>query len=364
MKNKDTILIVEDEKINIDILLEAFNGDYEIMVALNGKQALKAIESKLPDLILLDIVMKELTGYQVCQKLKENPKTAEIPVIFVTSMDQDSDEQKGLAIGAIDYITKPFNLPIVKTRVKNHLELKKAKEKLKDKNYNLEQKVKERTEQLELIQDVAIQSLADLAETRDDETGAHIMRTKKYVKALAEFLQNHPRFSHCLTDKNIEWIYKTAPLHDIGKVGIPDKILYKKGPLTDTEFAIIKKHPAYGKIAIERAEKNLGTNSFLRFARQIIGTHHEKWDGSGYPKGLKKEEIPIAGRLMAIADVYDALANKRVYKEAYSHQRAIEIITKGDGRTKPEHFDPAVLDAFINLEAKFKEIASTFKEKE
>jgi len=360
IENKDTILIVEDEKANIDILLEAFADDYEIMVALDGKQALEAVQSKLPDLILLDIMMKELTGYQVCKKLKADPRTVDIPVIFVTSMDQDADEKKGLEVGAIDYITKPFNLPIVKTRVKNHLELKNAKEKLKNQNYNLEQQVRERTKKLELTQDVAIQSLAYLAETRDDETGEHIMRTKKYVKVLAEFLKDEPRFADYLTEKNIEWIYKTAPLHDIGKVGIPDRILYKEGKLNPKEFAIIKKHPVYGREAIEKAEQNLGSNSFLKFARQIVGTHHEKWDGSGYPQGLEKEEIPIPGRLMAIADVYDALVNKRVYKPAYNHQRAVEIITRGDGRTLPEHFDPAVLDAFINLEDKFKRIAVTF----
>ncbi len=357
MGNKDTILIVEDKKTNVDILVEAFADEYEITVALDGEKALKAVQTKLPDLILLDIIMKELNGYQVCQKLKSDPKTSDIPVIFVTAMDQEANEKKGLDVGGIDYITKPFNIPIVKARVKNHLELKNIKEKLKNKNHNLEQEVKERTRMLESTQDVTIQSLAYLAETRDNETGEHIIRTKKYVKLLAEFLKDHQRFSDYLTEENIEWIYKTAPLHDIGKVGIPDRILYKEGKLNKEEFAIIKKHTCYGREAIEKAEQNLGSNSFLKFARQIVGSHHEKWDGSGYPEGLKKEEIPIAARLMAVADVYDALVNKRVYKPAFKHQKAVKIITQGDGRTLPEHFDPAVLDAFVHLQDKFKKIA-------
>ncbi|MGM0501954.1 MAG: HD domain-containing phosphohydrolase [Bacillota bacterium] len=356
-----TIMIVEDEKANVDILLEAFKDEYQVMVALDGETALKAVTSNPPDLILLDIMLPGMNGYQVCKKIKSNSKTSAIPIIFATTMNQNTDERKGLELGAIDYITKPFNIPIVKARVENHLELKKAKEKLKNKNYNLEQKIKERTKKLEETQEVAIESLAALAETRDNETGQHIMRTKKYVKLLAEFLQDHPRFRDYLTTERIEWVYKTAPLHDIGKVGVPDKILYKEGKLTAEEFEVIKKHPTYGEEAIENAENNLGNNSFLTVAQEIVATHHEKWDGSGYPKGLQGEEIPIGGRLMAIADVYDALVNKRVYKPAFSHQRAVEIITEGDGRTSPQHFDPAVLNAFISLQDKFEKIAQTFR---
>ena len=363
-ENEETIMIIEDEKSNVDILLETFKDDYQVMVALDGETALKAIESNQPDLILLDIMLPQMNGYQVCKELKNNPNTADIPIIFATAMSENNNEQKGLELGAIDYITKPFNIPIVKARVENHLELKQAKERLKNQNHILEQKVQARTEKLSQTQEVAIQSLAALAETRDDETGQHIMRTKQYVKLLAEYLQDNPRFSDYLTDKNIEWVYKTAPLHDIGKVGVPDKILYKEGKLTAEEFEIIKKHPTYGKNAIEEAEENLGSNSFLKFAREIVATHHEKWDGSGYPQGLKGEEIPIGGRLMAIADVYDALVNRRVYKPAYSHKRAVQIITEGDGRTIPEHFDPDVLDAFINLKDKFKKIATSFSKPE
>ena len=360
-ESEDTIMIVEDEKANIDILLEAFRDEYEVMVAVDGEKALKAIKSNLPDLILLDIMLPKMNGYEVCKKIKNNPRTASIPIIFVTSMDQKTNERKGLELGAIDYITKPFSIPIVKTRVKNHLELKNAKEKLSNQNEILEKKVEERTKKIERTQDVTIESLAALAETRDKETGRHINRTKRYVKLLAEYLKNNPRFSDYLTEENINWVYKTAPLHDIGKVGIPDDILYKEGQLTDEEFEIIKKHPTYGKKAIKNAEEDLGQNSFLKFAREIVGTHHEKWDGSGYPDGLEGEEIPIAGRLMALADVYDALVNKRVYKPAFSHSRAFKIITEGDGRTMPEHFDPDVLDAFIALENEFAKIAKGLK---
>ncbi|MFO7818992.1 MAG: response regulator [Halanaerobacter sp.] len=360
-ETKRTIMVVEDEKANIDILLEAFKDDYQVMVALNGEEALKAVASNRPDLILLDIMLPKMNGYEVCKKLKNDPKTAEIPIIFATTMDQDTNERKGLELGAIDYITKPFNIPVVKARVKNHLELKKAKEALNHQNEILEKKVKERTKKIEETQEVTIQSLASLAEMRDDETGKHIIRTKKYVKLLAEYLQDNPRFSDYLTDKRIDWVYKVAPLHDIGKVGIPDDILYKAGQLDEEEFDIIKRHPTYGKEAIKTAEKSLGNNSFLKIAQEIVATHHEKWDGSGYPEGLKGEEIPIPGRLMALADVYDALVNKRVYKPAFSHRRAFKIITEGDGRTMPEHFDPDVLAAFIALEDEFAKIAQTFE---
>mgnify|MGYP006280819943 CR=1 FL=1 len=357
---EETIMIIEDEKTNVDILLEAFKDDYQVMVALDGETALEAIKSNHPDLILLDIMLPKINGYQVCRRLKNDSRTAEIPVIFATAMSENTNERKGLELGAIDYITKPFNIPIVKARVENHLELKKAKEQLQNQNHILEEKVQQRTEKLTQAQEVTIQSLAALAETRDDETGQHIIRTKKYVKLLAEYLQDNPRFSNYLTNENIDWVYKTAPLHDIGKVGIPDKILYKKGKLTKKEFEIIKQHPTYGRKAIEKAEKNLGSNTFLKFAREIVATHHEKWDGSGYPDGLEGEEIPIPGRLMALADVYDALVNRRVYKPAFSHPKAVKIITEGDGRTMPDHFDPDVLDAFVNLKDQFKRIATTF----
>lgn len=216
-----------------------------------------------------------------------------------------------------------------------------------------------RTQELQLTQDVTIMSLASLAETRDNETGAHIRRTQRYVKALAQQLREHPHFSANLNDEVIDLLYKSAPLHDIGKVGIPDRILLKEGKLTAEEFTVMKTHAELGGDALKVAEEGLGSTSFLQYAREIACTHHEKWNGKGYPLGLKGDEIPISGRLMAVADVYDALISKRVYKEAFSHQKAMEIIKEGRG----EHFDPDVIDALLQIETQFVEIAAAFANK-
>jgi response regulator RpfG family c-di-GMP phosphodiesterase len=236
--------------------------------------------------------------------------------------------------------------------------LKELELKLLDLNHSLEQKVLERTKELQKTQDVTILSLSALAETRDPETGAHINRTRRYVKLLAETLRKHPKYKDELdNDEIIDLLYRSAPLHDIGKVGIADAILLKPGPLTGVEFEEMKKHPVIGGDSLKWAEKQLGSNSFLRYAREIAYNHHEKWDGSGYPKGLAEENIPLSGRLMALADVYDALINKRVYKEAFSHEKSKEIITKGRG----QHFDPDIVDAFLETENQFHDIATRFR---
>jgi response regulator RpfG family c-di-GMP phosphodiesterase len=219
--------------------------------------------------------------------------------------------------------------------------------------------LKNRTEELSKTQDVTIVTLASLAETRDNETGQHIIRTQHYVKALAYDLKDNPRFKEALDGISIELIYKSAPLHDIGKVGIPDRILLKEGPLTDEEFNTMKNHPAIGRDSLKDAESMLGENSFLRYAQEIAYTHHEKWDGSGYPEGLKGDEIPVSGRLMALSDVYDALISKRVYKPAFTHEKAKEIILKGRGT----HFDSDVVKSFLNLEQDFIDIAKLHKDR-
>jgi len=233
---------------------------------------------------------------------------------------------------------------------------------LQEHNQNLEKKVDERTKELKLTQDVTVNSLAYLAEMRDNETGNHILRTKRYVEALAGHLRDHPRFREALTTRNIELISKSAPLHDIGKVGISDAILLKPGRYTDEEFEIMKKHTVYGRNAIIKSEKINGVNSFLKFAEEIAYCHHEKFDGSGYPRGISGEDIPLSARLMTIADIYDALISKRVYKKAFSHEEAVKIITEGDGRTSPEHFDPDILKAFTDIQDQFHKIYLELKE--
>ncbi|MCT4585755.1 MAG: two-component system response regulator [Peptostreptococcaceae bacterium] len=350
------ILIVDDTKSNIDILLESLGMTYDIFVAMNGEEALEAVSEELPDLILLDVMMPVMDGYEVCKILKKSERTKDIPIIFLSAIKNIQDKTKAFELGAVDYITKPFEITELKARVKNHLELKFAKIMLKNQKDNLEILVKERTKELLKTRAAMIYSLSALAETRDVETGEHIKRTQYYMKLLALTLRKMNIFTDYLTNETIDLLFESAPLHDIGKVGVPDNILLKKGRLTKQEFEIMKKHTIYGMKAIETAEKELGKNSFLKLAKEIAYTHHEKWDGTGYPRGLKGEEIPISGRMMAIVDVYDALISERVYKEAYTHEKSKNLIIKEKGK----HFDPIVVEAFLKCEEEFYNIKEKF----
>lgn len=354
-----TILIVDDAPDTIEPIVNCLRaGPYRTRIATSGERALELAEVEpLPDLILLDVMMPGLNGYDVCQRLKANPRTAGVPVIFLTVRTDSADEQHGFDVGAVDYITKPISPPIVRARIRNHLTLKAASDFLVDRNSFLEQEIERRITELNAIQEATIIALASLAETRDAETGNHIRRTQLYVKALADTLKNHPRFAHELSDQSIYLMYRSAPLHDIGKVGIPDSILLKPGPLSSEEWEIMKRHPALGRDALLAAESTLGTEvSFLRYAKEITFSHQEKWDGSGYPQGLAGEQIPVSARLMAVADVYDALISVRVYKAAYSHEEAVATISAGRGT----HFDPDVVDAFEQMADVFRQIAIRF----
>jgi putative two-component system response regulator len=357
---KLTILVVDDTPDNLMMMSSLLKNEYKVKIANGGEKALRiAASDSPPDLILLDIMMPDMDGYEVCQRLKHDPKTMNIPVIFLTAKNEMEDEKKGLELGAVDYITKPISPPIVLARVKNHLALKAMDEFLRNQNDFLELEVAKRTKEVIAIQDVTILAMASLAETRDSDTGNHIRRTQFYVKALAEKLRDHPRFAWFLTDANISMLFKSAPLHDIGKVGIPDRILLKPGRFEPDEFEIMKTHTTLGRDAIEHAENALGISvDFLIFAKSIALSHQEKWDGSGYPQGLSGDDIPIAARLMAIADVYDALISRRIYKESMSHEKAVQIMT--DGRNN--HFDPDMLDAFLNIQEEFKTIAKRFSD--
>ncbi len=361
-KERQTILIVDDTPDNIMLLSRLLKDKYHTKVATNGSTALQIAQATPGlDLILLDVMMPGVDGYETCRQLKADPKTAGIPVIFLTAKSQVEDEAMGLTLGAVDYLTKPISPPILFARVATQLTLARAHQQLRDQNENLERIVGERTAQLTLMQDATIMAMASMAETRDNETGNHIRRTQNYVRTLALKLQHHPRFAAELTDQNIELLYKPAPLHDIGKVGIPDRILLKPGKLDRDEFEIMKMHAVYGRDTIMLVEKHLGgSNSFLMFARQIAHSHQEKWDGSGYPDNLVGDAIPLAARLMAVADVYDALITKRVYKPAFSHQEALDIMKKG----RASHFDPDILDAFFEIEQRFAEIAAEFNDAE
>jgi len=358
LARKEVILIVDDTPANVTLLTGLLKDKYRTIVATNGLRALEIIRTgPRPDLILLDVVMPGLDGYQTCERLKSDPETTDIPVIFLTSRDEVDDEEVGFNLGAVDYIAKPIAPLIVLARISTHLALSRVRGLLKDQNQYLEHLVEERTRELMQTQDAILIAMASLAETRDNETGNHIRRTQHYVAQLAMALQSHERFSDFLTNDVVTLLYKTAALHDIGKVGVPDSILLKPGKLTPEEFEVMKQHTIYGRDAILAVEANLGSSTrFLSMAREIAYSHQEKWDGSGYPQGLSGDNIPIAGRLMAVADVYDALISVRHYKRAYSHTETIEVMKKGRG----SHFDPDILDAFLGIEDEFRVIAERF----
>lgn len=343
-KGKSTLLIVDDQPHNLSVLGDLLVPYYHVRAANSGQRALEVAASHPhPDLILLDVRMPDMDGIAVLAKLRSNPATAEIPVIFVTALDGTDDEEKGLALGAADYITKPLRPAIVLARVRTQLEAKQARDWLRDENAALEAEVGRRMRDNQDLQDVTIHALARLAEVRDMETGSHLHRTQGYIRAIAKHLSRHHGYAEELTPDAIELMAKSAPLHDIGKVGIPDAILLKPGRLTDDERRIMETHALIGAEALERAERDAHRRMpFLRYAKEVARSHHEHWDGSGYPDRLAGIDIPLAARLMAVADVFDALISERPYKAAYAFEQARQIVRDGRGT----HFDPQVVDAF------------------
>jgi len=352
------VLVVDATAIHRQKVTEVLHDLYRVYTAGDGAQCLQIARSgEPPDLIMLDVGLPGLDGHEVCRLLKADAATGDIPVIFLTTRGQPEDEELGLQLGAVDYITKPIHAPILRARVKAQLRLKETADFLRDKNEFLLSEVARRTAQLAAIQDVTSLVMASLAETRDSETSNHIRRTQFYVKTLAWRLSTNPRFAPLLTPTNIELLHRSAALHDIGKAGIPDRILLKPGRLSAEEFEIMKTHTTLGRDAFANARRALRVDvDYLSFAEEIVYSHHEKWDGTGYPEGLAGNAIPISGRLMALADVYDALISRRVHKEAMPHEQAVNIIQQTRGR----HFDPDVVDAFLATEDKFKAIAIAY----
>ena len=355
-----TILVVDDTPENLMVLGELLQPTYRVRATVSGQHALQiAASDPRPDLILLDVMMPGMDGYAVLECLREGARTRDIPVIFVTAMDTTEDEQLGFDLGAVDYITKPIRPAIVLARVHAQLELKRARDWLRDQNAFLEAEVARRLGENLLIQEVSIHALAHLAETRDPETGNHLRRTHEYVRTLARRLQSHPRFAAFLNDRNVETLARSAPLHDIGKVGIPDYILLKPGKLTPEEWEIMKTHARLGSEAIEQAERDADKPvEFLALAKEITRWHHEKWDGGGYPDGLAGEAIPISARLMALADVFDALICRRVYKPPLPFTQARDMIVAERSR----QFDPDVVDAFLSIFDQFQTIAKRYQD--
>ena len=366
------ILVVDDDPVVSGMLCASLEAVGHTTIEVNsGEAALSALAGleaqALPDIVFLDIEMWDgIDGFEVCRRLKASDKTREIAVIFLTAKSEPVYEQLGFAIGAVDYISKPISTPIVLARVRTHMTLRTTAKMLDERNKHLEQEVARRTEEiahnleeLRVSQEVTMVALASLAETRDNETGNHLFRTQHYVLALANHLRGHTRFTEELDDAVVDRLFKAAPLHDIGKVGIPDRILLKPARLDAQEFEVMKTHTTLGRDAIEKAQRHAGVRvPLLETAMEIALSHQEKWDGSGYPQGLVGEAIPLSARLMAVADVYDALISRRVYKEAMSHVQARAVIAKGRG----QHFDPDIVDAFLALEADFQSIALRFED--
>ena len=355
-----TLLIIDDGPENLLVLGELLRPQYRVLAATSGQDGLRVAGSQpKPDLILLDVMMPGMDGYAVLARLRDNPATRDIPVVFVTALDSPQDEERGLQLGAADYIPKPIQPAVVMARVRTQLEAKQARDWMSDKAEALEIEVARRMRENNLTQQVSIRALAHLAELRDPETGNHILRTSGYVRRLATGLRQAPRFSDVLDERMIDLMARSAPLHDIGKVGIPDHILLKPGPLSPEEWIVMKTHSKLGSDAIEQAERDVEIPvPFLAVAKEIARWHHEKWDGSGYPDGLSGEAIPLSARVMALADVFDALISPRVYKPPMSFDQARTIIAAG----RANHFDPDATDAFIAGFDDFVLIAEQYRE--
>jgi len=361
--SKCTVMLVDDTEVVIRPLAKALEADYSVSVATSGKSALEAIRLSPPDLILLDITMPEMDGYEVCSLLKKDHKTRDIPVLFMTGMGKEQSITKGLELGAEDYIIKPFGIREVRARVKTHLSLAMTRKELAIQNITLDDKVRERTaelraayEQLNSSQYMLKSSYLDtifrlnvVAEYKDQETASHIKRVGRYCAHIAAELGQ--------SEEYVELIAYAAPMHDIGKVAIPSEILLKTGKLSHEEFALMKTHTSAGERILKGSK-----SKFLQLAERIAATHHERWDGLGYPQGLKGEDIPLEGRIMNIVDQYDALRGRRPYKPPFDHEKAVRIIAEGDGRTMPGHFDPTVLDVFKNSHKKIGEIYEELKD--
>ena len=359
------ILIVDDTLVNITLLVDILGaeGYRNIFTTTDPREVETFLKIESFDLILLDIHMPEMSGIDVLQMLQDKQIDDYQPVLVLTAQTDDDTRRQALSLGAKDFLNKPFDRWEVLLRIRNLLETWVFYNRQKIRGDELEARVQQRTRQLNVVQDATIVAMGSLAETRDNETGNHIRRTQRYIRALAEKLGGLEQFRDQLTPETITLLFKSAPLHDIGKVGIPDRILLKPGRLDPDEFEIMKTHARLGEEAIEAAEGMIAdeeAGAFLAYAREIAIGHHEKWDGSGYPAGLSGGDIPLSARLMAVADVYDALISRRVYKPPFTHEEAVAMIEEGRG----SHFDPVMVDAFMEIESEFRSIAEKYSDDE
>jgi len=349
-----TIFLVDDDPTNLTLGADAISICYNVFTFNSGSLLLKRLNKQIPDLILLDIEMPEMNGYETIKLIKENSKTSNIPVIFLTAKSDCESELDGLSLGAIDYITKPFSPPLLLKRIEVHLLVESQKAELQNFNNNLLEMVDNKTKNVVELQSAILQTMTKLVDQRDDITGGHLDRSKCYMSAMLNAMRKRPLYTDEMSSWDFKLIEQSTQLHDIGKIAIKDNILLKSEKLTDEEFDIIKQHTTFGEEVIMDIQKNTSEHAFLEYAMILVGTHHEKWDGSGYPKGLKGEEIPLLGRIMAVIDVYDALVSNRPYKKGITHEEAVAIISE----TKGSHFDPEVTDTFLTISEEFKKIAA------
>ncbi|MDR2192899.1 MAG: response regulator [Treponema sp.] len=352
MDDRKTIMLVDDNIANLKIGKNALMEFYDVFTVPSAKKMFELLERNKPALILLDVDMPDMDGYEAIKILKEKPDTLKIPVIFLTGKSEVEDEVKGLTLGAIDYISKPFSPFILRKRIEVHIlvnsqreVLEKQRKELQEFNSNLQKLVNEKTKTVVELQNAVLKTMADIVECRDDVTGGHIERVQAYLKILVEGLIERKLYEHITGHWDVELLLLSSQLHDIGKIGISDSVLQKKTALNEEEYEIMKQHTTLGVKVIEKIEAESSACDFLAYAKIFAGTHHERWDGTGYPKGLAGEDIPLLGRLLAIADVYDAITSKRPYKKALTHDKAMRLIMSGKGR----HFSPDLIDLFAEV---------------
>ena len=357
---KKIIFLVDDDVTNLTIGKKALSGTYNVLTLDSGARLFSMLEKVTPDLILLDVNMPGMGGYEVIRLLKStesNHRYTNIPVIFLTALMDEKSELEGLSLGAIDYITKPFSVPLLLQRIEIHLLVESQRKELVNFNTNLQTMVDDRTEAIVQLKNAFLSTMAELVESRDSITGGHIDRTQMYMKVMIDAMRRLRIYEHELSELNEEGVLISCMLHDVGKISIKDAILNKPGKLTEEEFESMKAHTTFGEQIIQNIKNKTEDSEFLEYARIFAISHHEKWDGSGYPKGLKAEEIPLLGRIMAIVDVYDALVEERPYKPPFTHEKAVQIISEGKGL----HFDPKLVDLFTDVNKEFQKVANTIK---
>jgi putative two-component system response regulator len=344
------IILVDDNPINLKLARNTLMGKYDVFTVPSAEKLFQLLEKTIPEIILLDVMMPGVSGYEAIGILKKNPRTADIPVIFLTSKSDPSSELEGFVHGAVDYISKPFSPQLLLKRVDVHVLVESQKKELKHVNQNLKYIVDDRTEEVQELKSAVLRTMSDLVESRDDVTGGHIERTGHILEILLDELSSHKAYHNIVETWETKLFLESAQLHDVGKIAVSDNILMKPGPLTPDEYESMKLHTTFGEEVIEKIKKRTRESAFLTHAKIMAGSHHEKWDGTGYPRGLAGFDIPIQGRLMALVDVYDALVSERPYKKAYPPEDALRAIREGSG----VQFEPTLVDVFIVAAQRFR----------